>query len=439
MKLGWLLLCIVMLLMPVGVFAQQHAVSDLPVQESSHQHKVVVIGDAFERYISTTNVGDVTERESRYFLQAPNRDILIAFEAQNNVVKVPVEAGLELQLTGVSLGVSPPLKEWWGKPLALKLAGERSAYQRKRGEPVNDFWAFGVYPKYVPSDTRTFNLDLEHDSERTWQFDGYAGFGNTNRLYLGAGRSEYVKQGSKRLMSARRVGSAARVAFGTNNLAFGGVTYTFDTERPTWSLGLAHCVNHGGPSGSGANPAFIAIGRIKPEAKFGLGIVTLWGQALGKGMVGGLMESFVPGSFVQTQVVNNKTFDTPGQSNAYDAQDFGRIAATVTIVDVKAGATTRMRQAEYTLYGTLPHSGVITNPYAGLSYDESTDLLFSPRLRRMTDPGHVWTTVKAGAKLQIVSRPDPRRLARSGYLRIELNTRIHGHIQGAGIEATYWI
>lgn len=76
MKLRWLWLCSVALFLPVCALAQPHMrvfepMDQLPILQPSpkapYLHKFVTLGDAFQRYAGSTDVGDITEREARYF------------------------------------------------------------------------------------------------------------------------------------------------------------------------------------------------------------------------------------------------------------------------------------------------------------------------------------------------------------------------------------
>lgn len=399
--------------------------SALPCEaQSLFPYQLSIDADRYDRYLGPERVGTVTSAGVRYYVDTPDRTRVFALEYANSDNQVTSSRDLELDEESIDLGVCAPLSLF-----EVKLAGSVNRYALG-----NDYWAFGVYPRKSLG-FAMLNVSGERDADGTVHFGGYlARDFDSWSAFLGG--SHERSTGRAEILEERRFGAMVEGRFeGLYLMTFGGACVNPD-ENPTWIAGIARPIIY---EDSGMKPALFLMGRHKPESDYLLGIATLWGQVLNDRVCSRIAESFFNGGLSRSRVVRNRDFNAIGVGRGYDAVDFGKVTATVTLLDVEAGMGAHLRGSQAAVYGTLPRSyGSIHNPYLGLEYQTSTDLVFDHQTYSLEDPNQEWTSVAIGCKFHVNQRADPTPRKRPGYLRLEASFRFGHSFDGAFLTATVW-
>lgn len=381
-----------------------------------------------DRYLGSAKVGQIAGQDFKLFVDNQQRVRLLALEIENFDNDVPDDVGLELPEKRRNIGVCLPLTNHF----TLRYVHNFFEYNIS-----DDFTTEGYYPCFDDTTNRVA-VGFEEDNERSLLAYGYA------RRQLGAwqlyaaGSQERYDKGMRQIERVvnERFGLATCGGLDAWQL-FASSTFNFDTERTTWSAGLAHPV----PMGS-HQPGLYASWRMKPEATFALAMFTFGTAAFPQGMTTDLFASSEVSTLHTSRIVRGRDFDVMGgSSSGYKIQEMGALTGYFTYVDTKVSETASVRELEATLYSTLPwHAAVLADPFIGLSHAESRDLIYNPCRRGMDDPGQAWNTVLLGGKLKVLDRPDPRGARKVGYLKLESKLRFNRYgFNGLSLEGTFWL
>ncbi len=390
--------------------------------QSLFRYQMVNSASRFDRFLGSDQVGRVDSDNFRLYMDDLNRNRRFAFEYEANDNRVDSNHGLELTEESVDLAGALPL---W-QSLSLSVATGISRYNIS-----DDYWAFGLYPTWEKESGR-FGASLERDADDNVHLDGSAAKTfNWLTVRTGLSHEQYEPRQGK---DEDRYGVGLEPKWSRPRLiGYAGATGNPDDE-PTWTFGAARYASF---DVRGPNPAFIYIQREKPESSHNLWIVSLWGRALNEYVCPGMMRSFFQGSLTKSRVVRNREFGTFGVGRGYDQADFGLVSVSGTDLSIEVAPGVELRQAEYVALATLPRaSGRLEKPFVAFAYDESSDLIFDRRAHRMTDPSQIWTTASLGASIRVGERVP--RYVNGNTVRLQLDTRFRGSLNGAFLKATYW-
>ncbi len=380
------------------------------------------------RFIGDGRIGTIRSGGFRLYADDPSRHTLllgIEYEGLHN--DFDRATTLVVPEHSFNLGANLPLP----RPLFTGVRLAASSLQYRNDEP---FSTFGVYP-YRRFHAGSAELGFEQDQQhRTWVF----GLGTftvpTGELVVGGSFERLpLERGSADTHQVGRAGLGTLVAIPDTRLdLFGAGNYSPDDERFVWMGGLSFNADL---HQQGIQPAGLLAHRRKPGTHYTLGIVTLLGRTLNSRVTRTIHEAFFRGGLKETRIIGGRYMGDPGLGKEHELVDFGGVAVAASNLEVAAGSATLLER-EVSAYGTLSWSrGPVANPSLGLTYGESSDLVFNPRTHTLDDPVRRYWEVKLALKLPLgaVDPQDHRR--QGGYARLWLAADNRG---GVRFKATSW-
>jgi hypothetical protein len=385
-----------------------------------------LFGSDVQRYISEDRVGSIAAFGLRLYVDNPQTHTqLHGFEYEEFNNQVSASTGLVLPKQRFAYGFCLKVNEHCG----FKVAGTQEKY-------LNDdpFSAFGIYPKYE-NNWGGIELGYENDQKNTRVSFAQGKIKKFGTIYLAAsledfeeGHAVIINQRHARLGGAY-LGTIPKTPF----RLFGGGNYNLDLEKPTWIAGIS-CVAD--VRSNGLNPAFTVIHRNKPDAKYTLGMLTLWGRTLNEDVTAAIDEAFLQGSMKRSRVIGGKYMGEPGLSNAHEMQDFGKVSIAYSSLDLKAGTEATLISQEVSGYLTCPRNfGRLANPYLGITWTKFTDLIYDPVIHRLNDPAQEYWEFKTGVKVRFRTIEDSRHRNQLGYCRLSLAVDTNG---GYRLKSSLW-
>lgn len=388
-------------------------------------YKVDVFATDMPRFVGDERLGMIRSGGFRLYADDPARHtLLLGIEydgARNDFDRATT---LVVPEHSFNLGADLPMPRLF---TGVRLAA--SGLQYLNDDP---FSTFGVYP-YRRFGAGTVEFGFEQDQQhRTWEF----GLGTLvlphGELLCGGSLERLPRsRGSIDTRQVGRLGAGALVSVPFTRLDLFGAGNSGEGQRPTWMGGLSLNAD---PRGEGAQPAVLLAYRRKPDTRYTLGIVSLWGRTLNPHVTRVIHEAFFRGGLKETRIIGGRYMGDPGLGSEHEFVDFGGLCVAVSDLAVDAGSA-KLLEREVTAYGTMPWaSGRLANPTVGLTYGRFSDLVFNPQTHSMNDPVQEYGEVKLGLKVRLGSDvPNPRR--QSGYARLWLAADNRG---GVRLKGTSW-
>lgn len=387
-------------------------------------YKATADAGRYERFKGDERLGLITSRGLQLFGDDLNRTRRLALEYAKYDNGKRAAKALDLTKEELSLAGAVPL----GTGLELALASSISRY-----EVSDDFWTAGLYPSYK-TEKLILACGFERDADKTSHADGtiQKDFGQC-RVFMGASRENHESHGQKSTESRAGLGLQYTIS-APQVLLYGGLTGNPE-DRSAWIAGIARFTY---PESSQAVPTgFLAI-RQKPESFYALGIVALGGKALSQHSCPAIFTSFARGSLSRSRVVRNRDFQTLGVGQGYDQVDFGTLTASGTKVEIEMMPGISLVESEYAVTAKAKDRsiGPLRDPFCGLAYTTSTDIVSDPVTHNLSDPGQHRLTATIGATVRLAASNSPR--SKAGLLRVQADARFDRSFDGAFAKATYW-
>lgn len=276
-------------------------------------------------------------------------------------------------------------------PAERKFSDGSSQSSQKTSQKAEqkNFSAYGIYFNRYGKMFKKTELATESDSKGK---NLYYGYGRITLLQNADILTGFSIESSDESFS-RRFGAAIAPALKSYSLIF-GLTRNLNEGNNAKLYGLAYSAGE-----NSEMPSFLAIFRDKPESKYFLGIIVFGNKTLNQYSYQGIYNTMFSGSLSGTRVIANRNFDQIGVSNLYKTSDYGKLAITASVGEIKiSDVNSLFFDYEEVVYNFSGNGKSIKSWLASFGHNGNTNLVFNTKTRSLNEDYQQELILGIGAK-----------------------------------------